>query len=486
MRILHVSTHDIKGGAARASYRLHTAMQRLGHESTMLVGTRHSNDSAVTAFVPASDLVTRLRRRVRRHQIHQDFAAYRTTRPTGLEPFHDDRSVHAFDLMKHLPPCEVIALQWVAGFVDYQAFFSSRRLQGTPVVWLLHDMNTLTGGCHYDDDCGQHRTQCGACPQLGSTDPEDLSRQVWKRKQAVFEALDAKRLHIVVPSRWMLELVKDSPLLSKFPAALIPYGVDVEEFFPRDRRFAREMLGIPQGAQVVMFVSDNLMNRRKGGSFLSSALSGLPQTHNFFLISVGSGNPPDTGAIPCLHMGYVTDNRWLSLIYSAADLFVIPSVQDNLPNTVLESMACGTPVVGFDVGGIPDMVRPGRTGHLVPVGDSVALRHAMTQLLNAPKVRRQMGDECRKVAMEEYSYELLARRHAALYESLSCQAPLGVEGCFPSGSDGDSSEISAVDQASLRNYEWQLHGDSGSLGGSRSSSECSHSKVQAGGVAQKK
>lgn len=444
-------------------------MQRLGHESTMLVGTRHSNDSAVTAFVPARDLMTRLRRRVRRNRIDQDFAAHGASRPTGLEPFGDDRSMHAIDLMKHAPPCDVITLQWVAGFIDYQAFFSARQLEGTPVVWQLHDMNILTGGCHYDEECGRHRTQCGACPQLGSTDPEDLSRQIWKRKQAVFGALEAKQLHIVAPSRWMLELVKESPLLSRFPATLIPYGVDVEEFAPRDRRFAREMLDIPQGAQVVMFVSDNLTNRRKGGSYLSSALSELPQAHNLFLISVGSGNPPDTGAIPCLHMGYVTDNRWLSMIYSAADLFVIPSMQDNLPNTVLESMACGTPVVGFDVGGIPDMVRPGRTGHLVPVGDSVALHHAMTQLLNAPSVLRQMGDECRKVAMEEYSYESSALRHATLYESLVRQAPRGMEGCFPSSADGDSSEIPAVDQSSLRDYEWQLHGDSGNLGGSRSS-----------------
>jgi glycosyltransferase involved in cell wall biosynthesis len=139
------------------------------------------------------------------------------------------------------------------------------------------------------------------------------------------------------------------------------------------------------------------------------------------------------------------------MIYSAADLFVIPSLQDNLPNTVLESMACGTPVVGFDVGGIPDMVRPGRTGHLVPVGDSVALHHAMTQLLNAPSVLRQMGDECRKVAMEEYSYELSAARHAALYESLVCQTPRGAKGCFPSGADGGSSEGPAVDQFPLHN-----------------------------------
>ena len=426
-RILHLSTYDIRGGAARAAFRVHTALRRLGHDSTMLVAHRDSDDPTVTALVRSTDLVTRLRRRLRRSQVLREFAEYQATRPTGLEPFSDDRTQHAIDLVRQLPPCDVITLQWVAGFVDYHALFRALPRR-TSVVWQLHDMNVITGGCHYDQGCGRHMNGCGACPQLGSTDPEDLSRQIWERKQVVFGALEVNRLHIVVPSRWMLELVEASPLLSQFPVTLIPYGVDLEDFAPRDRRHAREALGIPQGAQVVMFVSDDLTNPRKGFSFLSAALSEMTQVHNLFLLSVGRGKPPATDPIPCLHMGYVENDRWLSVIYSAADLFVIPSVQDNLPNTVLESMACGTPVVGFDVGGIPDMVRPGTTGELVPVGDSVALRHAITHLLNAPSTRRQMAAECRKVALEEYSYELLAMRHAALYESLPHQTGLDTKG----------------------------------------------------------
>ena len=160
---------------------------------------------------------------VRRRQILGDFARYHATRPTGLEPFSDDRSVHAFDLVKQLPPCDVIYLHWVAGFVDYHAFFSALPPR-TPVVWLLHDMNVMTGGCHYDDDCGRYVNGCGACPQLGSADPEDLSRQVWKRKQEVFGTVEANRLHLVAPSRWMRELAKASPLLSRFPVTLIPNG----------------------------------------------------------------------------------------------------------------------------------------------------------------------------------------------------------------------------------------------------------------------
>jgi len=416
MKILHLSTYDIRGGAARSAFRVHMALRRLGHDSTMLVAHRDSDDPTVTALVRSTDLATRLQRRLRRSQILREFAGYQDTRPTGLEPFSDDRSQHAIDLVRQLPPCDVLYLHWVAGFVDYEALFKALPPR-TTVVWQLHDMNVMTGGCHYDQDCGRHMNGCGACPQLGSTDPEDLSRQIWKRKQVVFSALEVNRLQIVVPSRWMLEQAKASPLLAQFPVTLIPYGIDMEEFAPRDRRFAREVLGIPQEAQIVMFLSDNLTNQRKGFSLLSATLSELTHAHNLLLLSVGRGKPPVTGPISCLHMGEVENDRWLSVIYSAADLFVIPSLQDNLPNTVLESMACGTPVVGFEVGGIPDMVRSGTTGQLVPVGDSIALRQAITHLLNAPSTRRQMGAECQRIVREEYSYELLAMRHAALYES---------------------------------------------------------------------
>lgn len=417
MRVLHLSTHDIRGGAARAAFRLHRALRRAGHDSTMLVAHRDSRDPTVTRLMRSMDLATRLRRHRRESELLREFARYQATRPTGLEPFSDDRTQHALDLVRQLPPCDVLHLHWVADFVDYQVFFSARP-EHTPVVWQLHDMNIMTGGCHYYHDCGRYVSGCGACPQLGSTDPADLSRQIWKRKQGVFGALEANQLHLVAPSRWMLQLVKGSPLLSKFSATLIPYGVDVEEFAPRDRQFARELLGIPQGAQVVMFVSDHLTNGRKGFSLLFEALSGLTQAHHLFLLSAGKGEPQGTGPIPGMHMGEVRNDRWLSVVYSAADLFVIPSVQDNLPNTVLESLACGTPVVGFDVGGLPDMVRPGRTGQLVPVGDAVALRQAMSHLLNTPSLCRQMGAEGRRIVIEEYSNSLVATRYAALYESL--------------------------------------------------------------------
>ena len=417
MKIVHVSTEDITGGAARAAYRLHTGLRRLGHDSSMYVLNRRSKDPHVTAFDASMDWTSRVRRRFRREQIAHDFAKYLQSRPVGFELFSDDRSPCGATIVPQLPPCDVINLHWIAGFVDYKGLFGvlPHRI---PIVWRLADMNALTGGCHYDHDCGRFKNGCGACPQLGSSDAEDLSRRVWQRKQEAFSALRPNMLHVVALCRWMSALVKDSPLLSRFPVTLIPNGVDLEEFAPRDRRMSRNVLGIPQNAHVLMFVSDDLTNRRKGFSLLIEALSAMTQYPDLFLVSVGTGQPPMTGCIPCLHLGHVNNDRWLSLIYSAADVFVIPSLQDNLPNTVLESMACGTPVIGFAVGGISDMIRDGRTGLLVPPQDVAGLRNAMVRLIRDSSARVSMSEESRRIAVDEYSRELQVQRYSELYKSL--------------------------------------------------------------------
>ncbi len=416
MKIIHISTTDIDGGAALAAYRLHKGLQRAGHDSGMFVERKCGCDESVTAFVPPNDLVERIKRRWRRFEINRDFRSHRQSRPPGYERFSDDRTVHGAEIVSQLPPCDVVNLHAIDEFVDYQGFFSAlpRRM---PIVWRLADMNAFTGGCHYDHDCGRLSSGCGSCPQLGSKNPDDLSRRVWKRKQQAFSVLEQKRLHIVALCRWMAALISESPLLSRFPSSIIPNGVDLEEFAPRDQKFAREVLGIPHNAHVVMFVSDEVTNRRKGFSLLSEALAGLAHDADLFLVAVGRGQAPVSG-IPTLQVGHVGDNRWLSLIYSAADIFVIPSLQDNLPNTVLEAMACGTPVVGFAVGGISDMVREGITGCLVPPHDVVSLRLTIKSLLFDRTKTKTMGDQARRLAVNEYSRELQVRRYVDIYKAL--------------------------------------------------------------------
>jgi glycosyltransferase involved in cell wall biosynthesis len=276
-------------------------------------------------------------------------------------------------------------------------------------------MNALTGGCHFDDDCGRYAIGCGLCPQLGSNDLNDLSRQVWRRKQFAFERVDAARLHIIALNRWMAEAAQRSPLLAKFPVTIVPNGVDTEVFQPQDRRKAREFLGIPQDRRVVLFAAEAVTNRRKGLALLMAALTQLQGSENLLLVSVGRGAPKLSTEIPHLHLAHVDEDHRLAAIYSAADLYVIPSLQDNQPNTVLEAMACGTPVVGFAVGGIPDMVRPGITGLLASAGDVNDLARAITELLRGPDKRASMAAASRRLAVTEYTRELQVDRYVALY-----------------------------------------------------------------------
>jgi glycosyltransferase involved in cell wall biosynthesis len=280
-------------------------------------------------------------------------------------------------------------------------------------------MNAVTGGCHYDMGCGHFVQRCGSCPQLGSNDPEDLARQVWDRKRAIFEQVDARKLCIVTPSRWLGQVAKESPIFRRLRIETIPYGINLDDWAPRDRAAARDVLGIPQDARVVLFLAEMVDNRRKGFALLAEALMKCAVTvDRLWLLSVGNNPPKLSGDLQGSHLQYVGNDRFLSLVYSAADVFVIPSLQDNLPNTVMEAMACGTPVVGFDVGGIRDMVRGDRTGVLTAPGDVDALQSALTKILNNPEMRRRMSEEARRVALSEYPLLLQAERYRMLYKEL--------------------------------------------------------------------
>jgi len=418
MKVVHLSTYDLKGGAARSAYRLHQGLQRAGHQSTMLVKEKAGFDLNVDHFQPPTGFMTRLRRRMRRDTIRREFGRYRHIRPLGYELFSDDRTPFGETVVDQLPLCDVVNLHWIAGFLDYETFFLP--VTGSkPVVWTLHDMNAFTGGCHYDDGCGRFKNSCGACPQLGSLVEQDLSRTVWERKHRVLAGVKSGALHVVTPSRWLAEEAKRSSLFAGLPTTVIPYGIDVRAFAPRDKAFARDVLGIPQEARLVLFLAEIVDNRRKGFSLLLEALpSCAKQVDRLLLVSLGSSPPKvETGA-PWMHLGSISDDRFVSLVYSAADVFVLPSLQDNLPNTVLEAMACGVPVVSFDAGGTIDLVRPGITGYLAPAFRVPAFASAISELLNSPAKRDEMARNCRRIVLEEYPLELQAQRYSDLYKSL--------------------------------------------------------------------
>ncbi len=415
VKIVHVNTFDTLGGAARSAYRLHQGLRAMGEDSTMFVRQADSDDPNVTEMRSSRRILDRVRRRIRKEWIARDFRGYRSTRPPGLEPFHDSRSVVWFDFLRDLPKCDILNLHWVANsFLDYESFFA-KMPTATRVVWTLHDMNAFTGGCHYDAGCRRFADCCGRCPQLGSNDPKDLSHRIWERKAKAFSRLDSARLQFVTPSRWLAEEIRRSPLAGRFPVSVIPYGLDLHDFAPRDRAACRDILGLPPDVKVLLFVADGLDNSRKGFALLTAALAALPRDVPIAILSVGRNKPDVAIDMPWTHVGEVKNDYHLSVVYSAADIFIIPSLEDNLPNTVLEAMACGTPVLGFAAGGVPDMVRPGVTGMLVPPADVEALGSAIMQLLRDPEHLGEMGLNCRRVATEEYSLDLQASRYSQLY-----------------------------------------------------------------------
>ena len=417
MKIVHLSTYDINGGAARAAYRLHTGLRCIGHDSSMFVAHCESRDPSVITFQPPMDFPIRVRRRLRSIQISRNFARYRSSRPAGSELFSDDRTPHGTAPLRQLPSCDVINLHWINKFIDYQSFFTTVP-RYTPVVLTLHDMNFFTGGCHYDHGCGGFRQRCGSCPQLGSHTEDDLSRQVWRRKHDVLGTIGEERLQVVANSHWLAHEAHNSSLLSKFPVTTIHFGLDTDTFAPRNRHFARDVLGVPQDAKVVLFVAHAVNARRKGFALLAQALNGLDDLPGLFLISLGHGKSAIDARFPHLLLGQIDNDCFLSLIYSAADVFVIPSLQEAFGQTALESLACGTPVVGFAVGGIPDIVHHGISGLLVPPEDVDALRTAIVDLLQDPAKRAEMSINGRRIAEERHSLEAQARHYVDLYEKL--------------------------------------------------------------------
>jgi glycosyltransferase involved in cell wall biosynthesis len=417
MNILHISAYDKTGGAARAAHRLHSGLRQIDQDSSMFVEQRSFNEPSIITFSPPMALLKRLHRRLRREWITRSFRRYRTSLPPDYELFSDDRTQYSLTLLDQLPPCDVINLHWIAGFIDLHFFFS-RLPQHIPVVWTLHDMNAFTGGCHYNHGCSKFRNQCGSCPQLGSSKRTDLSYQIWKRKRSVYSQIKPEDLHIVALNHWMAKEVKQSVLLQDFPVSTIPNGLETDIFTPIDGGIARDALEIPYDAKVILFCADWLANQRKGFALLTQAMADIGSYKDLYLMSVGVGDSPVNSTVPYLNLGHFKNDRLLSLAYSAADIFVIPSLQDNLPNTVMESMACGTPVVGFDVGGIPDMVRPGLTGFLAPPGDINALRSSIIQLIKDDELVKEMAENCRQIAVKEYTLEVQAGRYLELYKQI--------------------------------------------------------------------
>jgi len=418
MRIVQVNTLDVQGGAARAAYRLHRGLLSIGADSTYFVRDKRTRDDTVRKFIPDPAPAAVAHRAACKTELDAAYDAYKETRSPDIEQFSHERVDGDENFYIQRPRADVINLHWVAGFVDNRLFFTPGRTD-CPVVWTLHDMNPFTGGCHFDQECGRFRTHCGACPLLGSTEQEDLTARIFDTKAGIFGQWPAHRLHIVAPSNWLVSVARSSALFGKYDGTCIPNSIETDLFKPADQAAARASLGLPQDARIVLFMSHQVGLARKGFRELVQALARIPDARDILLIGVGDKNEITIDApVRVAMVNYIGDDATVAALYSAADVTAVPSRQDNLPNTMLESMSCGTPVVGFDVGGIPDMVKEGETGFLASAGNVPALCLAfMTAFADRDRLKA-CGVRARARVEQFHSPQVQARSYVALYERL--------------------------------------------------------------------
>lgn len=406
LSVLHFSTSDVIGGSARSAYRIHSGLRAKGHQSRMLVGYRESSDPDVDAVAGAGwlQLADRVANRVSSAVGFQ----YRWLPSSLRVPSHP-----------WLEKSNVIQLYNMHGGY-FSQWLLPRLAMRKPLVWRLSDMWAMTGHCAYAGDCSRWREGCGKCPDIATYPPigRDTTALLFRYKQSLYERTP---MTIVAPSSWIENMVKSSPLLGRFPVARIPNGLDGQTFFPQDRLAARTELGLPADAEVILFCAHILDdNPRKGGELLIDALNRLGARKNRVLVLMGQGGQSWQGRVPCevRLMGYFDSREQMATCYAAADLVAIPSVLENLPNTLVEALACGRPVVASDSGGMRDGVLHGETGYLARHGDAGDIAHGLGLLLGDTVLRERMGVHARALFEREFTREKEIIRFETLYQDL--------------------------------------------------------------------
>lgn len=408
MRVLHLSTSDLDGGAARAAYRLHKGLLETGVESEMLVRARDSLDSRVRA---EKTWITKLGPNANSLPLR----SYRQRPKTMFSPqwFPDvlGKSVQQFKP-------DLLQLHWVCN--GYLKIETLRSLQQFPIVWVLHDMWPLTGGCHYTADCDRYTQQCGACPQLNSQKQKDLSHQIWKRKKNAWAALN---LTIVSPSNWMAECARSSSLFGDRPIRVIPHGLDLLKYQPINRGFARQLLHLPAHQKLVLFGSSpgTTSDPRKGLQLLEPALDFLTESGwKDQLELVIFGNSSGTTSTPLNfkthYLGHFQDDISLAMIYSAADVMVVPSLQEAFGQTASEALACGTPVVAFRATGLLDIIDHQQNGYLADPFEPQSLAQGIAWILENDDRCHTLGLNAREKALKAFPLDLQANRYLSLYQ----------------------------------------------------------------------
>jgi len=409
MKVLIVNTTDIAGGAARAAYRLHRSLLVEGINSQVLVQSKISDDFSVISSE------TRLQKGFGKLRPILDSIPVSRYKNRTKTPFSPAWVPFGFivDRINALNP-DIVHLHWVAG--------GMLRIEDiakitAPIVWTLHDMWPFTGGCHYNELCDAYKVKCGSCKVLSSSIDNDLSHKVFLRKQKTYS--QKKNITVVGLSRWLAAEARSSELFKNNSIVNIPNPIDINVFAPFDKLYARELLNLPKDKKLILFgAMGATSDPRKGYIMLSQALR-LIATSGAELVVFGATQPAE--GMPFSqkvnYLGQLNDDVSLRALYSAADVMLVPSLQENLSNAIMESLACGTPVVGFDVGGNSDLIEHQVNGYLAKPFSIEDLASGMDWVLQADNYK-EITAAARKKVLNNFDSKLVAAKYIDLYKSI--------------------------------------------------------------------
>lgn len=396
MKILHISTYD-QGGAFKAAYRIHLGLLQQGIESKFLVLYKYSFNQDCVSYLESIPIIQRIFESLKTRIFNFYFSRKYGKNATAFII----RTPYGLHKHKLVLSSDIINLHWVVKFIDIPTFFTYIK---KPIFWTLHDLSPISDGFHYTNDI--HKIT--------------RNLKAYNHRIKLQYLAKVSNLTLICPSRWIMEKAEKSPFIQEHKKIFLHYGLDFKLFKPQKSNMVKKKLGLSKNSNILLFIADNITDKRKGLKYLLEALS-LLRVGNIELISVGGGKAEIGDGIKHIHLGFISDPVYLSTIYSAANLFVIPSIEDNLPNTMLESLACGTPVVGFKVGGIADTIIDGQNGYLAeevtPKALADTIRLAIT---NSAKFDR---NKIRKEAQSQFELFIQANKYIKYYkDSLNLKA----------------------------------------------------------------
>ncbi len=419
MRVLIVNTSERTGGAAVAARRLMEALNNHGVKVKMLVRDKETDSLTVVGLKGSW--------RQQWHFLWERLVIFTHLHFSRKRLFEIDIANVGADItrLQEYREADVVHLHWInQGMLSLDCI---RKIlnDGKPVVWTMHDLWPATAICHYARDCRNYLVACENCALLpGHGGRHDLANRVWNRKKKM---LDGQSVHFVACSQWLGNEARASALLKGQKVTSISNAIDTRVYCPSDKTKARERAGLPADRKIILFVSQRVTDERKGMAFLLDALQQLvgkePTLSQQWAVAVMGGHAEeltDSLQLPVYALGYVSDERQIVSIYQAADVFVTPSLEDNLPNTIMEAMACGVPCVGFRVGGIPEEIDHLKNGYVARYRDAADLAKGLRWVLEETDAQALSRAAVVKVN-RCYSQQSVALKYTELYNEAIAQ-----------------------------------------------------------------